>query len=60
MNSIAYWTRYWTTVVRCIARPDGATEIWHENGKIERFDANGRTISPGGPATLVTKNRKNT
>lgn len=42
---------YWQSVRRCAARPDGITEIVHEDGLIERYDGTGR---PAGLARLRT------
>jgi hypothetical protein len=35
---------YWASVTRCVARPDGSGEIVHADGRVERFNAEGRPI----------------
>lgn len=43
-NNQNYWKEYWKTVEKCVAYPDGRTEIYHVNKVIECFDKRGKFI----------------
>jgi hypothetical protein len=38
------WKVYWESVVRCVTKANGETEIHHENGEVEYFNGYGRRI----------------